>query len=430
MTRGAEAEPLVEGVAPQLGERGELDPRAIPVQEARVREEAQVREEARVAAPARVAEGTRLGEEAGGARRVVISAAGDLVLNALAMRSVRAHPSEEDGYAALLDGYARSIRQDEIAYLNLEVPLRDDLVPLAPGWPRSRTERPRASPVLGATPALATVLARIGVDVVGVANNHAYDQGNVGMARTLAALEGASIAYAGAASSEQRAYDPIVIERGGVRVAWISFTTSFNQRGRDRPRTHVAHVSRWERIERALAIARASAEVVVVAVHWSSDFVMHADREQRSIAARLIALGADVVLGTGPHVLHEVARAASARGDAVIAYSLGNVASGMGRAYRHGHPPDLEEAIHPANVRPEARDGLVLRVAIELEGEAIRVDSIEGVALWTENDFLAHTPRGDATIRVVPLAEVAPEVRAEREPAIRSAIGAGVELVP
>jgi len=361
-------------------------------------------------------------------RRVTISAAGDLVLNELAMRSVHAHAAEDAGYRALLDGYARSLRAHDIAYLNLEMPLVDDVVALDPGWPRSLTERPRRSPVLGATPALAGVLASLGVDVVGVANNHAYDQGNAGLARTLAALDAASLARVGAGASEDEAAAPIVIERGGVRVAWLACTTSLNQRARDAPRAHVAHVARWDRIERALASARSGADVVVVAVHWSTDFVMRADTEQRSLADRLIAAGADVIVGTGPHVLHTVERATSARGDAVIAYSLGNLASGMGRTYRVGHPPDREEAIHPANVSPEARDGLVLRVTVVVHDGAIEVESIEGVPLWTTNDFLTRAPDEAPTVRVVPLAEAERPVRDERAPAIRAAIGAEVTL--
>jgi poly-gamma-glutamate synthesis protein (capsule biosynthesis protein) len=361
-------------------------------------------------------------------RRVTISAAGDLVLNSLAMSAVRAHPTEEAGYAALLDGYARSLRDDEIAYLNLETPLVDDVIELDGGWPRSLPERPRRSPVLGATPALATVLARIGVDVVSVANNHAYDQGNAGLRRTLEALDAARVAHAGASPELGGSYLPLVIERGGVRVAWLSITSAVNRRaGGDAPEVHVGRLEPFDRVERALAAAREVADVVVVAVHWSTDFVPSPNSEQRGFGPRLVAAGADVVLGTGPHVLHEVARRQSARGDALIAYSLGNVASGMGRAYRLGHAP--RDYVHPSNARPEGRDGAVLRVELAIEGGRISIERATAIALWTENDWLAPSRDDDAPIvRVARLSETAPEVRAEREPIIRAALGPSVSL--
>ncbi|AKF04120.1 Capsule biosynthesis protein capA [Sandaracinus amylolyticus] len=361
------------------------------------------------------------------ARRVVISAAGDLVLNALAMSSVRAHGDEAAGYRALLDGYARAVRDDEIVYLNLEMPLVDDVIPLEPGWAPSATRESRA-PVLGGTIALAGVLASIGVDVVGVANNHAYDQGYEGLRRTLAALDDARVAHAGTSSEGlERALEPVILERDGARVAWISATVQLNRRARGAGVIHLGRTSPIERIERAIRDARARADVVVVAPHWGRDFAMRADSEQRALARAFVDAGADVVLGTGPHVLHEVARVPSARGEAIVAYSLGNVASGMGRAYRVGHEPP--ERVHPANVRAEGRDGLVLRVAMTLDDDgAITIERVEGIPLWTENDFLAD-PDAVPHVRVVPLDEAAREVRAEREPAMRAALGDAIELV-
>ncbi|UJR83361.1 CapA family protein [Sandaracinus amylolyticus] len=360
-------------------------------------------------------------------RRVVISAAGDLVLNALAMGSVRAGGDEAAGYRALLDGYARAVRDDEIAYLNLEMPLVDDVIALEPGWAPSPARDARA-PVLGGTVELARVLASIGVDVVGVANNHAYDQGYDGLRRTLAALDDARVAHAGTSSeSLEHALEPVLLERDGARVALISATVQLNRRAHGAGAIHLGRTSPIDRIERAIRDARSHADVVVVAPHWGRDFAMRADSEQRALARAFVDAGADLVLGTGPHVLHEIVRVPSARGEAVVAYSLGNVASGMGRAYRLGHDPP--ENVHPANVRAEGRDGLVLRVAITIdERGAITFERVEGVALWTENDFLA---RGDRVhVRVVPLDEAAPDVRAEREPAVRAALGDAIELVP
>jgi poly-gamma-glutamate synthesis protein (capsule biosynthesis protein) len=360
-------------------------------------------------------------------RRVSISAAGDLVLNALAMRAVRRHATEAEGYAVLLDGYARSLRDDEIAYVNLETPLVDDVVPLDPGWPASLSaQRPRHAPVLGASPPLARVLASIGVDVVSIANNHAYDQGYAGLRRTLAALDEAAIAHAGASPALGGSYVPLVIERGGVRVAWLSITSALNRRAPDDEalEVHVGRLDPFDRVERGLAAARAAADVVVVAVHWSTDFVMEPNGEQRAFGRRLVDAGADVVLGTGPHVLHPVVRVPSARGEALIAYSLGNVASGMGRAYRLGHPP--REYVHPSTIVPEGRDGLVLRATIAIDGDRISIDSFEGVALWTDNDFLT---RGDeAAIRTVPLAEAPMEVQDDRWPAVRRQVGSELAL--
>lgn len=360
-----------------------------------------------------------------GRRRVTLAAAGDLVPNGLAMRSVRSAASEEEGYRMLLSGYAAALRDDEIAYLNLEVPLVDDVVPLDGGWPSSLTERPRRAPVLGATPTLATVLAALGVDVVGLGNNHAFDQGNAGLRRTRELAIAAGLAAPGAGETATAALAPVIVERGDVRVAFVSLTTALNRRASDEPRFFVGRREPEDALAAALADARAQSDVVVALVHWSVDFVMEADGEERSLGRWLVDAGADIVLGTGPHVLHEVVRVPSPRGEALIAYSLGNLASGMGRGYRLGHVP--HDFIHPANVRPEARDGLLLRVAVLVSPDGrIELERVEGVPLWTENDYLVA--REHATVRVVRLADASAAVCTERLPIVRRAIGDEVTL--
>ncbi|MEZ4335690.1 MAG: CapA family protein [Sandaracinaceae bacterium] len=357
--------------------------------------------------------------------RVTIAAAGDLVLNPHAMRAVL--DDGDDGYGHLLAGYAAVLREDDLAFLNLEQPLVDDLVPLDAGWPRQDTSRPRRSPILGATPPLADALAAAGVDVVAVANNHAYDQGYRGLARTLDELARAQVDAVGAGPDTDAAHAPVVIERAGLRVAFVAFSEFFNQHPTGEAEAVAARVED-ERVAASIAAARQDADLVVVSIHWSRDFLERAAIGEERHARRLVEAGADVVLGTGPHVLHRVERLESPRGEAVAAYSLGNVASGMGRTYVVGHPP--HGFIHPANVTPEARDGVVLRITAQVEDGRVRIAPLEAVPLWTENNWLA-TRRTEVAhrVRVVRLAEADEALREERRPRIQRALGDAVTLV-
>ncbi len=350
-----------------------------------------------------------------------LEASGDLVLNALAMGFVHAHERDAEGYRALLDGYASVLEPDALTYLNLEMPLVDHHVELDGGWPRSRTERPRRAPVLGASVALADVLAELGVELVGVANNHALDQGHAGLRETLAALDGARLVHAGVDASDP--YAARVVEHGGHRVAFLAATDAMNRRSSDGPALAIARLDPDAPLLAAITEARARAELVIVAVHWSSDFVAEVSGSQRRLARRLIDAGADVVLGTGPHVLQPIEHLESARGQALVAYSLGNLASGMGRAYRVGVEPD--HYIHPANVLGEGRDGVVLSMAITFE--PIVIEPIARL-LFMENDWMAE--RAHPTLRVAPLTDVPVEICEERLARARAALGATVPVVP
>lgn len=356
----------------------------------------------------------------------IFEASGDLVLNALAMRAVRGAESESDGYHALLDGYARALEPGALTYLNLEMPLVDDRRDLDSGWPRSRTDRPRRAPVLGGSPALATVLRALGVELVGLANNHALDQGHGGLAATEAALDEAGLVHAGTGTTREAAYAPAWIDHAGGRIAFFSATEPMNQRAHDLPPRFIARLdTRGSLLREAIARARSEADLVIVALHWSTDFVMEVAPWQRRLAQELVDAGADVIVGTGPHVLQPVERLPSPRGEALVAYSLGNVASGMGRAYRFGEVP--ETYIHPANVVPEARDGVVLSVRIA-RGERLAMRA-ELRLLFTENDWLIARDAAPPHLAVRPLGEL-PAACADRLPSMRRALGEGFTLVP
>lgn len=358
--------------------------------------------------------------DSGNARRVTIAGTGDLVLS---RRMVRAWEARgDDGLAWMLEGYRSLLGQEEIVYLNLETPLVNDEVPLQVGWP----------PVLGAPPGVAKVLAEAGVDVVSVANNHAYDQGHAGLGRTLALLDESGVRSVGAGPSVAAAFLPTVFERGQVRVAFLGFTATMNLQvgARGAPPQHVARLWDEARVLEAVTRTRSEADVVVVCAHWSRDFERGVPNGLRRQARRIIDAGADVILGSGPHILHEVERLESARGEAVVAYSLGNVLSSMAFRHRYGRPTH-SGYVHPANVIPEARDGVLLKVSLDLSLGSIRIDALEAIPLWTSNNHADHISEGvPLEIRVVRLEEAPESIAQERRPLIETALGGQVQLIP
>lgn len=351
-------------------------------------------------------------------RAVTIGASGDLLFHLKVVRTAREH-ADEGGFAWVLGGLESVIGEDELAFANLETPL-SERVPPETGDP----------PILGAPAEAAAALSAVGIDVVSVANNHGYDQTAIGMSETLAALDEAGVRHVGAAIAEVDAPGPAIFERDGVRVAFVAFTERLNRgpvfRG-DHPQ-----IARYdaERAEAALRRARELADVVVLSIHWSSDFITEPRRGQRRRARALVDAGADVIIGHGPHVLQEVERLESARGDALVAYSLGNLVSNQALRYWVGRrrPP---EGMHPAVILPALRDGAWLRTRLVVEDDTLRIERVEAVPLWTRNNFVqfanGHAERLE--IRVDPL-HISPErVRAERLPMIAEALGDAVTLI-
>lgn len=166
-----------------------------------------------------------------------------------------------------------------------------------------------------------------GLDVVNLANNHSGDYGPVALLDTLRHLRANDIVPVGAGATEAAAYRPVVVERLGLRVAFVGFSTilpfEFRAIG-SRPG------SAWgfpERVRTGIRRARAQADVVIATFHWGDELAFGEAARERVLAALAIAAGATAVIGAHPHVLQPVRRPRPGR---LIAYSLGNFVFGAG----------------------------------------------------------------------------------------------------
>jgi poly-gamma-glutamate capsule biosynthesis protein CapA/YwtB (metallophosphatase superfamily) len=346
---------------------------------------------------------------------VVIAGGGDVLAHIRVVRAARAN-----GWDRVLSGLAEIVRESDAAFANLETPLSEER-PVESGSP----------PILGAPPELATGLATAGIDVLSIANNHAWDQWARGAERSVAAVRAAHMGAIGAGPTLDDAFAPYVITRGTTRIAFVGITERVNAGPGHSPPE--ALIARWDddaRVAAAIERARAQADVVVVSIHWSHDFVERPNGRQRERARLLVDHGADVILGHGPHVLHAVERMSSPRGEAICAYSLGNLLSNQGNRYRVGRR--AAAGAHIATWLPATRDGAWLRVEVTASGGRIAIGRVEAVPLFTFNNFWAmerdRTLEPDIAVQRLAAVTDAP-LRDERRPIIGATLGGVVTLV-
>lgn len=236
-------------------------------------------------------------------REVSFSAVGDILL----ARGV-ARVMEEKGVDYPLGGVAGALRAD-LVFANLEGPLSGRGFPA----PKHYTFR--------AAPRAVDALRAGGVNVVSLANNHALDYGREALLDTVDRLRQAGIPAVGAGRNAAEAARPVFVERRGVRVAFLAFTT-LPPEGMvyDPARPEVALARSPETVAAAVRAAAGQAHVVIVSFHWGEEFARQPTALQRSLAHAAVDAGASLVLGHHPHVLQPVEEY---RG-ATIAYSLGN----------------------------------------------------------------------------------------------------------
>ncbi|MGD9559886.1 MAG: CapA family protein, partial [Oscillospiraceae bacterium] len=168
--------------------------------------------------------------------------------------------------------------------------------------------------------------------VFALSNNHSYDMGARGIDATAEfwqSMPDDAINY-GFYKNKQDSSDIPVQEVNGLKIAYVAFTEHTN--GIPTPANAsatVIYTSEREAMEAKVRAAREMADVVVVSVHWGVEDSHNIVQAQRDLAASFAAWGADVILGTHPHVVQDLEWIESAEDGrkVLVAYSLGNFLS-------------------------------------------------------------------------------------------------------
>jgi poly-gamma-glutamate capsule biosynthesis protein CapA/YwtB (metallophosphatase superfamily) len=237
--------------------------------------------------------------------RVVIQAVGDVSLDPAQIPAFRTH-----GYGFAWSGLHGLFRTDDLTIVNLECPATDVVDPV----PKAFSTRcdPEALPAAKAA----------GVEIVGQANNHAYDQGPAGLLDSLAGLRTAGLEPVGAGSDQRSAMAPVVVRANGWTIAVVGVDEIVDPpeqvAGPDHPGTAVGH--RFSLAIRSVRAAERVADLTLVVIHWGTEGERRPSELQVDHAHALIDAGADAIVGSHAHRLQplEVYRGRP------IFYGLGN----------------------------------------------------------------------------------------------------------
>jgi poly-gamma-glutamate synthesis protein (capsule biosynthesis protein) len=177
---------------------------------------------------------------------------------------------------------------------------------------------PGARRFMAVPAAYADGLRNAGFHAMSLANNHMMDCGADGLATTLARLGDLGIGAFGAGPNLAKAEQPLVLERGGRRLALLA-ASGFSDTNAGQGRPGTAPMNR-KRLGERLKAARKLADIVVVALHADLEFSDYPSPWRVRFSRWLVERGAAIVVQHHPHVCQGVER----YGDGLIAYSLGN----------------------------------------------------------------------------------------------------------
>ncbi|MGH3342295.1 MAG: CapA family protein [Carbonactinosporaceae bacterium] len=270
-------------------------------------------------------------------RAFTLVAAGDVLIHPpVTAQAYRDGHGRGPDFRRILAGVEPVVASADLAICHLETPLAP------PGGPFE------GYPTFAAPPQVAEGLATTGYDTCSTASNHTLDQGASGVAQTLDALDESGVRHAGSARSHHEAHQPTIIDVGGALVAHLSYTFSFN--GISSTASWIANpIDRATILRDARKVRQAGAQVVVVSLHWGSEYSHEPAAEQRDLAEALLSSSAvDLIVGHHAHVVQPFERIDGGW----VAYGLGN------HLARHAVPVgESEEGVIARFTFTESRDG-------------------------------------------------------------------------
>lgn len=234
--------------------------------------------------------------------------AGDVLLS---NHVINAYDKSGGIHGVLDDGFRGEISQSDIFMVNQEFPFSD-----------RGSAAPDKQFTFRLPPSRVSMMNELEIDIVTLANNHSLDFGTDALVDTCSVLEAAGIRYAGAGPNMDRARQLQTMEVKGKTIGFLAASRVYPDPAWVANSKKPGMVSGYdptillEEIEKA----EGSCDYLVVYLHWGIERDEKPQEYQRALGKKIIDAGADLVIGSHPHVLQGI----EYYNGKPICYSLGN----------------------------------------------------------------------------------------------------------
>ncbi len=214
----------------------------------------------------------------------------------------------------ILPGVMEGLKAADIFMANNEFPYSDRGTPTAGKQYAFR-----------AKPSNVNILHDMGVDIVSLANNHAYDHGPDALIDTIDILKEAKVPFVGAGKNIDEAVKPAYIRINGKTIAYtgatqIERTANPDTKEATADSPGVLRTLDATRYVKVIEEAKGNSDFCIAYVHWGSENTDLVEQSQRDLAKKYAAAGADLIIGDHSHCLQGLDYV-----DGVpVIYSLGN----------------------------------------------------------------------------------------------------------
>ncbi len=209
--------------------------------------------------------------------------------------------------------FKKTLSGNDILFLNLEGPISEA------GSPRNGV-----SSILSNHPDVLDFGKLAPICIMNLGNNHIMDYGTGGLEDTIRLLEENNIRFVGAGSTIKEASRELVIECKGKKIGVLAFTSDEPHVGAVIAGDKDGGCASFQGVEEVAANIRklkSEVDLILISLHWGSEYHYYPSIEQVNIAHRFADEGADLIIGHHPHVVQGIEEYNK---KSLIIYSVGN----------------------------------------------------------------------------------------------------------
>ncbi len=184
-------------------------------------------------------------------------------------------------------------------------------------------------PLFNSPQEVGDAIAYAGFDIVLHATNHALDKGAKGLENTMTYWKNhEDITVLGINNSQEEQDGIDYYKKNGIKFALLNYTDSTNGIPLPSQKKYIVNTVDEEKIKKDLYEAEKNADFTIVFMHWGTEYKFTENESQSQLASFMCENGADLIMGSHPHVIEPVKWVEAENGNrALVFYSLGNYVS-------------------------------------------------------------------------------------------------------
>ncbi|WP_352419266.1 CapA family protein [Proteiniborus sp.] len=291
-----------------------------------------------------------------------IAAAGDIMFHSPQIKGAYIPETKEYDFSFSFEHIQKYIESADLAIGNFETVTAGDEY----GY--------KGYPTFNSPESAVTALKNAGFDILSTANNHSIDKGKKGIINTIDNILEHGLKNVG--TYKEPTDEMLIQDINGIKAAILSYTYGCNGLEcllTQEELSYMVNIINEDRIKSDIEKADANqVDTTIVIMHWGNEYQREPSEYQIELANKMIKWGADIILGSHPHVIQRSEIVEHNGENKFIIYSMGNFISNQRR-----------ETLNVKN-KKYTEDGVIVNITLEKDfslGKTV-VKDVDYIPTW------------------------------------------------